>query len=121
MAQSSWVADQWLLKRRIKKDQSSSAPEDSTPSQDVTMGTEVGQWDRLTSSRMRSKWANKEGAPYFASPKPDEALISAFDHVKSKSKQTWNALDVSMSSAGASAHAILSAESFLRSFLKALP
>ena len=88
---------------------------------EVSFGTEVGQWDRLTASRMRSKWANKEGAPYFAAPKPDEALTSAFDHVKAKSKQSWNALDVAMSSAGASAHAILSAESYLRCFLKSLP
>ena len=121
MAQSAWVADQWLLKRRIKKESSTSSADNPSPAQEVSFGTELGQWDRLTASRIRSKWANKEGAPFFASPKPDDALTSAFDHVKAKSKQTWSALDTAMSSAGASAHAVLSAESFLRCFLKDLP
>ena len=121
VAQNSWVANEWLLKRRIKKEVSSSPTEDSVPAKEVSFGTETGQWDRLTASRIRSKWANKEGAPYFASPKPDDSLTSAFDQVKAKHKQTWSALDTAMSSAGASAHAILSAESFLRHFVKDIP
>lgn len=88
---------------------------------EVSFGTETGQWDRLTAHRIRSKWANKEGAPYFAAPKPDDSLSASYDQVKTKHKQTWSALDTAMSSAGASAHAILSAESFLRCFLKEIP
>ena len=107
------------LKRRIKRDSSATSTVSPTPSQDVAYGTEVGQWDRLNASRMRSKWANKEGAPFFDAPKPDDALTSAFNHVKAKSNQTWNNLVLSMSAAGA--HAILSAESFIRCFLKSLP
>lgn len=108
------------MKRRIKKDIVASSTEDLAPSKAVSFGTETGQWDRLTASRLRSKWANKEGAPHFASPKPDDSLVTAFDQVKAKHKQSWSTLDATMS-AGASAHAILSAESFIRCFLKSLP
>ena len=115
------MAEQWLLKRRIKRDSSASATESPTPSQDVAYGTEVGSHPGSIEAIPLSKWANKEGAPFFASPKPDDALTSAFDHVKSKSKQTWNTLDTSMSAAGAGAHALLSVESFIRCFMKSLP
>ena len=121
VAEGNWVKTQWLNARCLSDKASDSSTDGQGPSKDLAFGKLSSEWNRISTNRLRRKWAHSVGAPSFAPPKPDDSLAAAFENVKTKSKASFNVLDSTLHCTGAAAHAVLSAKAFIQCFLNELP
>ena len=121
VSEGKWVKSQWLSARCLGEIQSEVSPNDSGPSKDLAFGKMSSEWNRISTNRLRRKWAHPIGAPSFAAPKADNSLAAAFENVKTKSKASFNLMETTIQSTGAAAHAILSAQAFTQCFLAEIP
>ena len=121
VSEGKWVQSQWLSARCLGDIQSEVSPNNTGPSKDLAFGKMSSEWNRISTNRLRRKWAHPIGAPSFAAPKADDSLAAAFENVKTKSKASFNLMETTIQSSGAAAHAILSAQAFTQCFLGEIP
>ena len=121
VAEGSWVKTQWLSARCLSDKASDASADGQGPSKDLAFGKLSSEWNRISTNRLRRKWAHSVGAPSFAPPKSDDSLAAAFENVKTKSKAAFSILDSTLHCTGAAAHAVLSAKAFVQCFMNELP
>lgn len=121
VAEGKWVKSQWLSARCLSDQPAVDPTLDSGPSKALAFGRMSSEWHRISTNRIRRKWAHSTGAPSFSTPKADDSLTAAFDNVKVKSKASFNLMENTIQSAGAAAHAILTSKAFLHCFLNEIP
>ena len=61
VSEGKWVQSQWLSARCLSAVNSEVSTSDAGPSKDLAFGKMSSDWDRISSQRLKRKWAHSQG------------------------------------------------------------